>query len=281
MHVGSVESIAANEEAGYDEQQKHLSEALTEALQALARRHHLSLNSLIQGAWALLVSRYSEEADVVFGAVVSGRPAALVGVESMIGLFMNTLPVRVRVSPEASLLPWLHALQAQQVEARHYEYSPLVQVQRWSNVPPGLPLFDTLFVFENYPGRATVQEWVRSLEIRQVRLLPRTHYPLTMLVIPGPELVLRLSYQCARFDSATMTRMLGHLQTLLEGMVADPGQRLADLPLLTQAERQQLLVAWNDTSRRVSPGPCVSIRCLKPRWSVPRMPSLWCLQSGH
>jgi non-ribosomal peptide synthetase component F len=124
-------------------------------------------------------------------------------------------------------------------------------------MPPGLPLFDTLFVFENYPGRATVQEWVRSLEIRQVHLLPRTHYPLTMLVIPGPELVLRLSYQRARFDSATMRRMLDHLQTLLEGMVADPGQHLADLSLLTRAERQQLLVAWNDTHAAYLPAMCV------------------------
>lgn len=257
LPIGRVEHSAAHEEAGYDEQQKRLSEALTEALQALARRHHLSLNSLVQGAWALLLSRYSGEEDVVFGAAVSGRPAALVGVESMVGLFMNTLPVRVRVSPEASLIPWLQALQAQQVEARHYEYSPLVQVQRWSNVPPGLPLFDTLFVFENHPRRATVQEWVRSLEIRQVRLLPRTNYPLTVLVIPGPEWVLRLSYQCARFDSTTITWMLGHLQTLLEGMVADPRQRLADLPLLTQAECQQLLVAWNDTHAAYPPAICV------------------------
>jgi amino acid adenylation domain-containing protein len=247
LRIGSVGSITANEAAGYAEQQQRLSAPLTEALQTLARRHHLSLNSLVQGAWAVLLSRYSGEEDVIFGAVVSGRPAALVGVESMVGLFMNTLPVRVRASSAASLIPWLQALQTQQVEARHYEYSPLVQVQRWGNVPPGLPLFDTLFLFQNYPGRTTVQEWVRNLEIRQVRFVPRTNYPLTVLVIPGPELVLRLSYQCACFDSATMTRMLGHLQTLLEGMVVDPGQRLADLPLLTQAERQQLLVAWNDT----------------------------------
>src|SRR5262249_44843018 len=114
-----------------------------------------------------------------------------------------------------------------------------------------------LFVFENYPRRATVQEWVSSLEIRQVRLLPRTNYPLTVLVIPGPELVLRLSYQCARFDSAPMRRMLGHLQTLLVGMVADPGRRLADLPLLTQAERQQLLIAWNDTHTAYPQDMCV------------------------
>ena len=93
----------------------------------------------------------------------------------------------------------------------------------------------------------TVHEWARSLEIQQVRFVPRTNYPLTVLVTPGPALVLRLSYQCAGFDSAAMTRMLGHLQTLLEGMVADPGQRLADLPLLTRAERQQVLAAWHDT----------------------------------
>lgn len=257
LHVGRVGDCTTNAEDGYDEQQQRLSESLTAALQALARQHHLSLNSLVQGAWALLLNRYSGGEDVVFGAVVSSRPASLAGVESMIGLLMNTLPVRVRMSPQASLLPWLQALQAQQVEARHYEYSPLVQVQRWSNVPPGLPLFDTLFVFENYPGRATVQQWVSSLEIRQVRFVPRTNYALTVLVIPGPEAVLHLSYQRARFDSATIARLLGHLQTLLEGMVADPGQRLADVPLLTRAERQQLLVAWNDTQAAYPTDLCV------------------------
>src|SRR5262249_11549164 len=114
-----------------------------------------------------------------------------------------------------------------------------------------------LLVFQNYPGRAAFHTAVRSLEIRDVRFVPRTNYPLTVIIVPGPELVLRISYQCAGFDTATITRMLGHLQMLLEGISTDPGQRLADVPLLTQAEQDQLLVAWNDPAAHDPHDVCV------------------------
>src|SRR5262249_60775003 len=235
-------------EAGYAKQQMRLATAETAALQALAQQHHLGLNTLVQGAWAMLMSRYSGQEDVVFGATIAGRPTDLPGVESMIGLFINTLPVRVQIRPESLLLPWLQELQSQQVEARQYEYSPLVQVQGWSDVPRGLPLFESLLVFENYPARTAIQEWRGSLEIRHVRFMSSPLYPITVAAVPGIELTLRVAYQCHRFATVTITRMLGHLRTLLEGMITSPAQRLAELPMLTAAERHQLLVEWNNTS---------------------------------
>jgi amino acid adenylation domain-containing protein len=237
----------SSEAHSYSEHQIQLSAVVTAELQSLARQHQLTLNTLVQGAWALLLSRYSGQQDVVFGATVSGRPADLVGVESMVGLFINTLPVRVSVSPEADLVDWLKQLQAQQVELRQYEYSPLVQVQGWSDVPRGLPLFESIVVFENYPVDASLQQQDGGLEIGNVRGVEQTNYPLTVVVGPGTQLLLRLSYDCRRFDADTITRMLGHLQTLLEGIATDPQQRLVDLPMLTQTERQQLLVEWNNT----------------------------------
>ena len=256
---------------GHAEQQIRLSAAATADLQALAQQHQLSLNTLVQSAWAMLLSRYSGQEDVVFGATVAGRPTDLAGVESMIGLFINTLPVRVRVDPKALLIPWLQERQHQQVEARQYEYSPLVQVQGWSDVPRGLPLFESLLVFENYPVRTSMQEWSNSLEIHRVRVASRTNYPLTVVAVPGPELTLRIAYQCHRFDTATINRMLGHLRTLLEGMVTDPARRLVDLPMLTQAERHQLLGEWNDSSLAY-PQDTVSTSCLKLKWHAPQMP---------
>ena len=161
LNVGQDHESSSQQGERYAEQQLRLSAAETAALQALAQQHHLSLNTLVQGAWAILLSRYSGQEDVVFGATVAGRPTDLAGIESMIGLFINTLPVRVQVTPAALLLPWLQELQSQQVEARQYEYSPLVQVQGWSDVPRGLPLFESLLVFENYPARTahTRVEW--------------------------------------------------------------------------------------------------------------------------
>src|SRR5205814_5498078 len=128
-----------------------LGEAATSRLKAAARREQLTLNTMVQAAWSLLLSRYSGQDDVVFGVTVSGRPAALAGVESMVGLFINTLPMRVHVRGDGPLRAWLKAIQGQQVEQRQYEFSPLVQVQGWSAVPTGEPLFRSLLVFENYP----------------------------------------------------------------------------------------------------------------------------------
>ncbi|MEP6487764.1 amino acid adenylation domain-containing protein [Microcoleus vaginatus GB2-A3] len=237
---------AAGEESDR-EQQILLSVATTAALRSLARQQQLTLNTLVQGAWGLLLSRYSGEEDIIFGTVVSGRPPDLAGVESMVGLFVNTQPARVKIRPKDSLLSWLKQLQDRQIEARQYEYSPLVEVQRWSEVPRRLPLFDTLVVFENYPLESSLQKRVQNLEIESVLSFEKTNYALTLTVVPGEELALKIGYSSNRFEDAAIARMLGHLQTLLEGMTANPERKLSELPLLSAAERQQLLVQWNDT----------------------------------
>ncbi len=231
----------------YVEQELRLPAATTTALHALARQQRVTLNTVIQGAWAALLSRYSGEPDVVFGATIAGRPAALDNVETMIGLFINTLPARVRVPDDGALGPWLQTLQAQQAAARRYEYAPLVDIQRWSDVPQGQSLFDTLLVFENYPGEADVQPADPRLRIADMVTLEKTNYPLTVIVEPGETLRIRISYRRKRLDDDAITRMLGHLRTLLDGMLTAPESAPGDLPLLTPAEREQILVAWNDT----------------------------------
>jgi amino acid adenylation domain-containing protein/non-ribosomal peptide synthase protein (TIGR01720 family) len=225
-----------------------LSKETTARLQSLARQHGLTLNTILVGAWALLLSRYSQEKTVVFGATVSGRPPSLSGVETMIGLFINTLPVRVRVDEEADLLAWLRALQAEQVALREYEYSPLVEVQSWSEVGRGQPLFESLLVFENYPlDKDTLKENL-SLELEDVRSFDRTNYALTVVAIPAEELCLQALYDPGRFTPDSIDRLLGHLQTLLESIVTGPSQRVGQLQLLTPRE-QQVLVEWNQTAR--------------------------------
>ena len=225
-----------------------LSSNATAALQALAQQQRLTLNTLVQGAWALLLSRTSGEADVLFGVTVAGRPATLPGVETMLGLFINTLPLRVYVPPDAALLPWLRDLQAQQVELYQYQHSLLPQVHKWSDVAPDAPLFESILVFENYPT-VTSPEENDGAQIANFRMIEQTNYPLTLSVTPGHELRLQLNYDERRFEAATAERLLTYMQTLLEGMLAQPPQRLGDLPLLNAAERHQLLVAWNATGQ--------------------------------
>ena len=233
-------------EAGHAEELLRLSPETTSALEHLARGQQLTLNTIVQGAWALLLSRYSGHDDVLFGATVSGRSAPLAGIEAMIGLFINALPVRVRVSPDALALAWLRQLQEQQVELLQYEHSPLVEVQGWSDVPPGHALFESLLVFENYPIDRSLRQYTGSVRIGNVRHPEFTNYPLSIVVAPGPELSLRVSYECRRFEAAAIARALGHVQTLLEALAGNPRQRVAELPLLTAVEHRQLR-QWNDT----------------------------------
>jgi len=252
--VGSL----PGQEIIYDEQQVRLSVAVTTALQFLAQEHRLTLNTIVQGAWALLLNRYSGEEDVIFGATVSGRPAALPGVESIAGLFINTLPVRVQVSPDDTLLPWLKRLQDQMVELRQYEYSPLVEIQGWSEVPRDLPLFNSILVFENIAANVSLDELSETLSIRTIHSgVSRTNYPLAVLALPDSELLLQITYDRKRFDPPAITRMLGHFQSLLEEFVANPDKRLTTLSLLTEAERHQLLVEWNNTGTDYPKDQCV------------------------
>ncbi|MBZ4336622.1 non-ribosomal peptide synthetase, partial [Corallococcus sp. AS-1-12] len=244
-------TAAVRESAGVPavkELKLRLPDAMTESLQAFTRRHRVTLNTLAQATWGLVLGRQAGVDDVVFGATVSGRPPALAGVEGMVGMFINTLPVRVRLPSQEGLLPWLRQLQEQQLEQRQFEHSPLVQVQGWSQVPRGTALFDSILVFENYPLAAEVMEQAQRLEMDDVELLDRTNYPLSACVMPQDATVLMLSYDTERFSDATIQLLLGQWRTALEELLeAAPGGLLSDLTLLAPGERQRMLVDWNDS----------------------------------
>ncbi|MHC5760523.1 amino acid adenylation domain-containing protein [Nostoc sp.] len=233
--------------SSYSEQQIQLTEQATAALQTFARQHQLTINNLVQATWALLLSRYSQETDVVFGATVSGRPASLVGIESMVGIFINTLPIRVQVTDDTQVLALLKDLQTQQVESEQYSYNSLVDIQGWSEVSRGTPLFESIVVFENYPVDEAVKSPNYSFSIESIHSIEQTNYPVTVIAAPGKQLLVKISYDNSRFDDGAIARMLGHFQTLLEGIVTNPQQRILQLPLLTATEEQQLLVEWNNT----------------------------------
>ncbi|HYO69808.1 MAG TPA: amino acid adenylation domain-containing protein, partial [Archangium sp.] len=231
--------------AGRATRELRLSAATTEALNVFARQHGLTLNTVVQGAWALLLGHHAGTKDVVFGTTVSGRPPELPGVEGMVGLFINTLPVRVRLTRDEPLLPWLQRLQAWLLEMRQHEHSPLVKVQRWSEVPAGTPLFESLVIFENYPVDAALTASLPSVEVRDVRSLESDHHPLTLIASPARELPLHLAYDAARFDAEHAGRILEQLRHLLESMVARPGQRLGELSPVDESERRRLLREWS------------------------------------
>jgi amino acid adenylation domain-containing protein/non-ribosomal peptide synthase protein (TIGR01720 family) len=250
---GAHDNLAGRPE-DYESLQMRLSKEAAERLDAFARQHRLTVNTVAQAAWALLLNCYSGEQDVVFGEVVSGRPADLAGSESMVGMFINTLPVRAQVSPESSVLSWLERLQARQIEARRYEYNPLVKVREWSEAPRGLPLFESIVVFENPTMGIRLGRQEGSPEISYAtHYATVTGYPLTVVIEPGPEgMLVGFTYDRRRFKSDAIQRMQLRFQTFLEGVLADPERRLSDLPLLTEAERRELLVDWNSTAKDFS-----------------------------
>src|SRR5579885_1840844 len=242
-------------EESYEEELIVLPPESMSALQSLARRHQLTLSTVVQGAWALLLSRYSGERDVAFGVVVSGRSAPLAGIETMVGLFINNLMTRVQISPDAPVIDWLKELQEQQVEARQYEHTPLSRVQSWSEVAGGERLSDSIISFQNFPVSSALAR--ASQKFESIHTIETSAYPLTLVASVGEELIISLRYDRRLFDRPTAARLAGHLRTLLEAVVAHPRQATSRLPLLTPAERRLLLTEWNHTPAPPAPRLCV------------------------
>ena len=241
-------SDSVAQDTTYGDERIQLSEESTELVKSFAREQKVTLNVVAQGAWALLSSRYCHNDDVVFGVTVAGRPASLSGVESMVGLFINTLPLIVRVPSNATVLSWLKGLQEQQSTLQQYEYSSLLDIQGWSDVPRGVPLFESIFVFENLPVVRSFQTRNGELEFQSDRGLgSNTGYPLTVLVSPGSRLTIELVYDRARFDNETIRRMLAHFQTVLESLPLSFNQAISSVPILTGSERRRILNEWNNT----------------------------------
>lgn len=227
---------------------------VADALRAAAREHRLTLGALLHTCWALLLSRYAGRDDVVFGSTMSSRPADLPGAAETVGLFISTLPVRVRLRPADSVVETCRRVQREQAELARYDFSPLAQVQGWSEVPAGEPLFDTIMTVLNVPGIGALERRDGAVSLRDGKYRYRTNYPLSLLVIPAGDggLALRAGYDPARVRRDDVTRLLGHLRTVVAAVAADPVRRVADVPLLTDAETALVLGEW--AGRPAEPG---------------------------
>ncbi|HEV2736635.1 MAG TPA: condensation domain-containing protein, partial [Longimicrobiaceae bacterium] len=244
--------------SGHGEARVRLGEERTARLQAFARAQGLTPNTMLQGAWGLLLARHSGEEDVVFGATVSGRPPQLPGVEGMVGLFINTVPVRARVRPEARVGEWLADLQARQVALREHEHAPLVQLRRWSEISAGQPLFESVFAFANYPVDPALAERDAGFRVESARIIERDDYPLFLGAgLHKGVLDVDLVYHRSRYPAALAERLLEQLRTLLDQLVADPRRRIAEVTGLTAAERERVLAVGHGGAAEYPRGQCV------------------------
>ncbi|GAA0706299.1 hypothetical protein GCM10009548_94410 [Streptomyces malaysiensis subsp. malaysiensis] len=224
---------------------------LTERLTALARSRGWTLNTVVQGAWGLLLSSLTGRDDVVFGTTVSGRPPEVPGVEAMVGLFINTLPVRVRLDPAESLGQLLGRLQDQHTELMDHQHLGLTQIQRETGTGA---LFDTLAVFENYPfDPAALDRTVDGVRVSGFSGAEATHYPLSLIAYPGERIRLRVGHRPEFVDRAAAEAAAARLTRVLEAVAADPDQRVAAVDALAADERERVLERWNDTAYDVRP----------------------------
>ncbi|WP_456291402.1 non-ribosomal peptide synthase/polyketide synthase, partial [Rhodococcus erythropolis] len=232
-----------------------LSESVTATLTGLASRTGVTANTIVQAAWAILLGRMTGRQDIVFGATVSGRPPQLDSVEKMVGLFINTLPVRVQLDLAESVEALLSRVQIEQAGLLDHHYLGLTDVQSAAGVGG---LFDTLVIFESYPvdrdGLAAQAEFLDGMVIDDVASDDSTNYPLTLLIGLDDQLHLTLRYLPDFFDESYAQTLLGRLETLLTEIGETPSTAVGDVEVMTAPERALVLESWNDTSRPVVGG---------------------------
>ena len=214
-----------------------VSEETTRALGELARSCHTTVNTVLQAAWAQLLMWLTGQHDVVFGTAVSGRPTEMAGAESMVGLLINTVPVRAHITPATTTADLLDQLQSAHNHTLEHQHLALSEIHR---VTGHDQLFDTLFVYENYPIDTAALFGTDGLAITEITAREYNHYPLTLQAMPGPELGLRVEFDTDVFDADSIDALIERLQRVLVAMTADPGQRLSSMDVLDAGEHARL-----------------------------------------
>lgn len=225
----------------------HLSEVASGVMQAAVEGHQVSITALAAGALALLLSRHCSAEQVVFGLKVSGRPKAPNKAHPMVGPFENTLPLLIRIPEEGPILSWLEAIQSRLESLRAREHDSLSQIRAWCGLPKGLPMFESSLEAGGRRLEGSLARVCGGLRIGDAEVVEQSDSPLVLIPVSGPQLMLRIVYDCNRFDDAYIARLSGHYRALLEGMLLNLSRSPSSVGLLTEWESHQLLTEWNDS----------------------------------
>ncbi|WP_168380983.1 non-ribosomal peptide synthetase [Modicisalibacter radicis] len=229
-----------SERQGFAKLYTRLDREETSVLQAAVQRERVTLNTLVQAVWGLLLQRYCQRDRVVFGATVAGRPPSLPGVEEIVGLFINTIPVAVTARPEQSVGDYLQSVQASNLRIREHEHAALADIQRWAG-SPGRPLFDSIIVFENYPIDRTLRDQQRhGLRFGDIQGEGLTGYAMDLQVVVGDELEIEYCYSRSDFADAFVHELRGCMEWLMRQMAATPDSRLGELEWIPTSQWQAL-----------------------------------------
>ncbi len=227
-----------------------LNRTLTKQLGTIASQNQVTLSTVIQTIWGVLLQKYNAAHDVLFGSVVSGRPTDIVGIDKMVGLFINTIPFRVQAKAGQTFSELLQAVHKRTLQSQPYEHVPLYDIQTQSVLKQ--ELIDHLLVIENYPLVEALQKKALNQQIgftiTAVEMFEPTNYDLTVMVMPKEELAFRFDYNAALFDEQVVQKLAGHLQQIADCVANNPGVELCQIPLLTEAETSQLLAKRTETA---------------------------------
>jgi amino acid adenylation domain-containing protein/non-ribosomal peptide synthase protein (TIGR01720 family) len=226
----------------------------TARLTALAAKNQVTLNTVIQACWGIILSKYNNTEDVCFGAVVSGRPAEISGVESMVGLFINTVPVRILCENTLRFKDLLKQIQKRAIDSEKYHYYPLTEIQSHSLLKQRL--IDHILAFENYPvveqiaGAADINAENNdrvALDVSDVERFNQVNYDLNVVIEPLIELGFRFKFNANIYEREWVQFIAGHVRRLLEQVLDNEKQTIGQLTLLSEKEREQILFDFNRT----------------------------------
>ncbi|MEI7634087.1 MAG: amino acid adenylation domain-containing protein [bacterium] len=218
-------------------------------LRQFAQEQGVTLHTLVQGAWAILLARHTSSEDVVFGSTRACRHwRGDASEKTMVGLFLNMVPFRAQADPGASLISWLQGLHDQQVAIRPHEHTPLARIQSWSSMPSGMPLFDVIEDFDNIQLTPMFRQRGGRWSNRAFKLVDKTNY-LALGAYAWQDMRVQMNWPGGNFNATRMETMSSHLRVLLEEITRDPARRIRDVPMISDAERHLLLKDWNATRR--------------------------------
>ena len=227
-------------EHGYEKERIIIDDDLSKKIHTFTKEKNITLNTLIQSAWAFILGKYNSENDILFGVTVSGRSADLEGIQNIVGLFINTIPLRINIRNKKNVLSWLNQNQESFAELLQYEYSSLVDIHKWSQIPGTEEMFKSILVVENYPIDESVKKAESKLRIEDLKTIEKTNYPLTLVASPGTTIAFDLAYQTEHFTKDSVVRLLLQIKEVLNEFVTKYEKYLSDILILTEEERTKI-----------------------------------------
>ena len=222
-----------------------LTPEITTQIKQFCQQKKVTINTFFQSIWGLVLYSYSQNNDVVFGVTLTERNPDIKDSEQMVGLLINTLPLRIYFENDISVRDYLNQVQQNFLKIANYHYTPLANIQEWSEISNGASLFHTLLVFENYP---ILEDDTQFFKFKDINIIDPTHYPLACIVFPGQNIKIKLAFDKRRISTDAILRLQGHLQTILTTLMDHPQQSISSISLLTPNEKQQILIGWNNTT---------------------------------